>query len=187
MQKIYLIGCVIAVGLWGCIKPITPAIPAVYSTDYWGEVSGTLQGSALKNPRIAAASRTPCSNNAFDITITEFGDNGGKQSLLSLLNIPKKVGSWSKFKVDYDLLYCGTDTIGSIFRSISWGVYKPLISSETLVTIQSFDAVSGEIKGSFSVRMVPDAQVDKSAPTMLEIKSASFTTKLKNSNGTYTK
>jgi len=188
MKSFYLAVCAVLLGVWGCMKQVDAVpIPDVYSTDYWGIVSGTSQGVALKNPRIAAASRAPCSNNVFDITITEFDDNGEKLSLLSLLNIPKKAGSWSKFKVDYALLYCGTDTIGSIFRSTSWGVYKPVISSETKLTVQSFDAVSGEIKGSFSVRMVPDSQVDKSAPTLLDIKSGSFTTKLKYSNGTYTK
>jgi hypothetical protein len=177
--------------LLSCATPVTilNPIPGAYSVNYWGQVSGTRQGVALQNPRIAASSRIPCSNHAFDVTITEFDDEGDILTSLTLFNIPKRACSLTKFKVDYKSLYCGTDTIGSTFTAknekMYWGTYKPVRNTETQLTIQAFDTLSGEIRGTFSVRMIPDAPVDASVPPLLQIKNGVFLTKLKLSNGTY--
>ncbi|WP_080059441.1 hypothetical protein [Spirosoma aerolatum] len=166
-------------------------IPNLYSTNYWGVVTGARQGNELSNARIAAASRVPCTAYAFDITITEFADNGEKLATLTLFNIPKKPGSLTKFKVDYRTLYCGTDSIGCTFTTLSnklpWGTYKPVIGSGTQLMIQSFDEVSGEIKGTANIRMIPDQVQDAAAPNPLSFKNIKFLTKLKYSNGTYVK
>ena len=167
---------------------ITP-IPGAYSVNYWGDISATRQGVPLQNPRIAAISRTPCNQHAFDVTITEFDDDGDKLSSLTLFNIPKKATTSTRFKVDYQSLYCGSDTIGCTFTATSdqlpWGTYKPLAGKDTQLVIQSFDTISGEIKGTFSVMMLPDRRQDASAPDILQIKNGKFLTKLKLSNGTY--
>ncbi|GAB4030961.1 hypothetical protein [Spirosoma gilvum] len=182
------------IGLLSCTTSITQTvvpIPDLYSVDYWGEVSGTRQGSSLRNPRIAAASRIPCTAHAFDITITEFDNDGSKLATLTLFNIPKQTGLSTKFKVDYKSLYCGADTIGCTFTTLStklpWGTYKPVLSPDTQLTILTFDDVTGEIKGTFSVSMIPDQVGDASAPSLLQIKNGKFLTKLKYSNGTYKK
>ncbi|GAB3962333.1 hypothetical protein GCM10028805_63280 [Spirosoma harenae] len=173
----------------GPVSSLVSPVPAAYSTNYWGDISGTRQGVALQNPRISASSRVPCTQHSFDITITEFDDEGEKLTTLTLQNIPKRACNLAKFKADYGSLYCDTDTIGSTFTTrnekMPWGTYKPVINAETRLSIQSFDTLTGEIRGTFSVRMIPDIQEDPSAPALLQIKNGKFLTKLKGSNGTY--
>lgn len=187
---IYFLALVLV--LLGCHAVLTSVpIPDTYSTYYWGTVTGTRQGDELRNARISAASRVPCTAYAFDVTVTEFDDDGEKLATLTLFNIPKKAGSLTKFKVDYRTLYCGSDSIGCTYTTLSnkmpWGTYKPVIGSDTQLSIQSFDEVSGEIKGTFSVRMIPDQIYDATAPSLLLFKNVKFLTKLKYSNGTYKK
>lgn len=185
-----------ALGLLSCSTQLnTIPIPEVYSANYWGEVAGARQGAPLSNPRIAAASRVPCTANAFDVTITEFASNGSKLTTLTLANVPKKPTSvLTKFKVDYQSLYCGSDTIGCTFTAanaeLPWGIYKPVKSSQTKLTIQSFDSATGEIKGTYSIIMVPDRRLGTgttSGPDTLRFQNCSFTTKLKGPNGIYEK
>lgn len=191
MRNTNLLLIVILLALLSCGSPaVSPgSIPGVYSLNYWGQVTGTRQGVALQNPRIAASSRIPCRQHAFDVTITEFDDEGDLLTTLTLFNIPKRVCSLTKFKVDYQSLYCGTDTIGSTFTAKSdrllWGTYKPVINAETQLSIQSFDTLSGEIRGTFSVRMIPDEAKSAAIPALLQIKNGKFLTKLKQTDGTY--
>ncbi|GAB2606145.1 hypothetical protein GCM10027190_61980 [Spirosoma areae] len=161
----------------------------MYSDQYWGEVSALRQGQPLQNARIAAASRAPCTQHKFDLFITEFASNGEKLTSLTLLNVPKKPGVSVRFKVDYQSLYCGTDTIGSTFTAtteeLPWGIYKPLNGVATWLSIESFDSLSGDIKGTFSITMIPDKRKKTTGPDTFQIKNGRFATKLKGSNGLY--
>lgn len=184
LLRIALIGL-----LLGCMgKPVSPTPPNAYSADYWGTVSAMRDGKPLQNPRIWAATRTPCNDHAFDIFITEFNDRGQELITFSLANIPQRVGKLSQFRADHKNLFCTTDTLGSTLitkiQAGFVGTYKPSQWGNQLI-ISSFNSVKKEIKGTFFLQMSVDERKTASAPDSIKINRGQFHTKLKASNGRY--
>lgn len=171
-----------------CLKPIDPTPPQVYSADYWGTVTGTRSGKPLQNPRIWAATRTPCNAHSFDIFITEFTDRGEELVTFTLVNLPQRPISLSYFRADYKNLFCGTDTLGSTLTAKAnvgyTGTYKPCPKGNRLV-IASFDSVKKEITGSFRLNLVVDERQTGPMPDTIKLESGQFRTRLRGPNGKY--
>ncbi len=173
----------------GCMsRVVSPEPPKAYSTDYWGTVSALRNGKALQNPRIWAATRTPCNEHAFDIFITEFNDRGEELVTFTLANIPQKACTLNQFRADYKNLFCKTDTLGSALTAKVQagfeGTYKPSPWGNQLV-IATFDSLKKEITGTFTLRLGIDLKQSALAPDSIKIQQGAFHTKLKGPGGKY--
>ncbi|MCY7359077.1 MAG: hypothetical protein LH609_16780 [Rudanella sp.] len=174
---------------YGCLsRVVSPEPPNPYSADYWGTISALRNGKALQNPRIWAATRTPCNEHAFDIFIAEFNDRGEELVTFTLANIPQKACTLNQFRADYKNLFCKTDTLGSALTAKVQagfeGTYKPSPRGNQLV-IATFDSVRREITGTFTLRLGIDQKQSASAPDSIKIQQGTFHTKLKGPGGKY--
>lgn len=184
LSQIVLLGL-----LLGCIsKPLAPKPPQAFSAEYWGTVSARRDGLPLQNPRIWAATRTPCNAHAFDIFVTEFNDQGEELVTFTLANIPQRVGTLNQFRADYANLFCTTDTLGSTLTAKVQagfsGTYKPCKWGSKLV-ITSFDSVKREIKGTFLLQLIIDERKSGRTLDSIKIDRGVFHTKLKGLSGKY--
>ncbi len=153
-----------------------------------GTISAQRDGKPLQNPRIWAATRTPCNTYAFDIFVTEFNDQGEELVTFTLANIPQRVGTLNQFRADYANLFCTTDTLGSTLTAKAQagfsGTYKPRKSGNKLV-ITAFDSVRREIKGTFVLQLIIDERKSIKSPDYINIDRGVFHTKLKGPSGKY--
>jgi|GEM_PF-2932890 len=175
--------------LFGCMgKPVVPEPPKAFSADYWGTISARRDGRPLQNPRIWAATRTPCHAHAFDIFVTEFNDQGEELVTFTLANIPQRVGTLNQFRADYANLFCTTDTLGSTLTAKGQagfsGTYKPYKRGNELV-ITAFDSVKREIRGTFFLQLIVDERKSAKSPDGIKIDRGVFHTKLKGPSGKY--
>jgi hypothetical protein len=193
MNKIRIL--LLATLLAGCRKDSEPAVSRLH----WGEIAGEVNGEPFTRFMSVGGpysyeiygvsgydiSSHPCNDSTFSVMVSRLNGQGYSRDQLALAKIPRRPGT---YRLAGTPANCATDPSASASFSthladgdVVNSHYRTLLSEDHWVTVQVYDAASGQVNGTFAVTQVLDERVAPMVPAYpdtIRLRNMVFHTKL---------